>query len=64
VLREPIVTRLTLHRTPRAPLAFAVSLGAPFPSGSGKMEQGSAAVGHFIVCDAPAIDLSPLPRRD
>ena len=64
VLREPIVTRLTLHRTPRAPLAFAVSLGAPFPNGTAKMEQGGAAVGHFIICDAPAFDLSPLPGRN
>lgn len=64
VLRETIVTRLTLHRTPRAPLAVAVSLGAPFSSGAGKMEQGSAAAGHFIICDAPAFDLPPLPGRD
>jgi hypothetical protein len=62
VLREPIVTRLTLHRTPRAPRAFAVALSAPFAIGAGKLEQGAAAAGHFIVCDAPAVTVSALPR--
>lgn len=61
VLREPVVTRVTLHRTPRAPRAFAVVLGAPFPAGAGKLEQGAAAAGHFSVCDAPSTAISPLP---
>ena len=63
VLTEPAVVRLTLHRTPRAPLASAVALGAPFPIGAARFEQGTAAVGRFIVCDSPPLRISPLPRR-
>ncbi len=62
VLTQPAVVRLTLHRTPRAPRAFAVILGAPFPVGAGKLEQGDAASGHFTVCDAPPVAITALPR--
>jgi hypothetical protein len=60
VLAAPTVVRLTLHRTPRAPLAFAAILGAPFPLGTAKFEQGAAAVGRFTVCDAPAVPIAML----
>jgi hypothetical protein len=64
VLAEPFVIRLTLHRTPRAPLALAVVLGASFPIGVAKLEPGGANVGHLTVCDAPAVPISPLPHGD
>src|SRR4029079_4360561 len=60
VLSAPFVVRLTLHRTPRAPLALPVLLGAPFPSGAAKLDRASAEAGHLIVCDAPAIQIAPL----
>ena len=61
-LAEPFVVRLTLHRTPRAPLALAVALGAPFPFGVAKLERDSADAGHLTVCDAPALEILPLCR--
>jgi hypothetical protein len=64
VLAEPFVIRLTLHRTPRAPLALAVVLGASFPVGVAKLERGGADVGHLTVCDAPAVPISPLSHRE
>ena len=64
VLAEPFVIRLTLHRTPRAPLALAVVLGATFPIGVAKLEPGGANVGHLTVCDAPAVPISPLPHGE
>ncbi len=63
VLAEPFIIRLTLHRTPRAPLALAVTLGASFPIGVAKLERGGADVGHLTVCDAPAVPISPLVGR-
>jgi hypothetical protein len=63
VLAEPFVLRLTLHRTPRAPLALAVVLGASFPIGVAKLEPGAAAAGQLRVCDAPAVRISPLPGQ-
>ena len=59
-LAQPFVVRLELHRTPRAPLALAVALGAPFPLGVGKLERDSVEAGHFTICDAPAIQIAPL----
>jgi hypothetical protein len=59
-LAEPFVVRLTLHRTPRAPLALAVALGASFPFGVARLEPGSADAGPLTVCSAPAIDVIPL----
>ena len=64
VLAEPFVIRLILHRTPRAPLALAVTLGASFPIGAAKLQRGAADVGHLTVCDAPAIPISALPHSD
>jgi hypothetical protein len=60
VLGEPFVVRLTLHRTPRAPLALAVALGASFPFGVAKLEQRPADAGQLTVCSAPAIEVIPL----
>jgi hypothetical protein len=64
VLAEPFVIRLILHRTPRAPLALAVTLGASFPIGVAKLQPGAADVGHLQVCDAPAIAISPLSHGE
>ena len=64
VLAEPFVVRLTLHRTPRAPLALAVTLGASFPVGVVKLQEGAEDVGHLTVCDAPAVPISRLSRRE
>lgn len=60
VLAQPFVIRLTLHRTPRAPLALAVLLGHSFPIGVAKLERGGADAGHFRICEAPAVSISPL----
>jgi hypothetical protein len=59
-LAQPFVIRLTLHRTPRAPLALAVVVGAPFPRGVAKLEREGAEAGHFTICEAPAIQITPL----
>ena len=59
-LAEPFVVRLTLHRTPRAPLALAVALGASFPFGVARLEQDSADRGQLTVCDAPRVEIRPL----
>jgi hypothetical protein len=64
LLAEPFLLRLTLHRTPRAPLALAVVLGAPFPIGVTKLEAGAANVGRLTLCDAPAVRIVPLPRSN
>jgi hypothetical protein len=63
LLAEPFILRLTLHRTPRAPLALAVALGASFPTGVVKLERSSTEAGHLTVCDAPAVPISPLTHR-
>ena len=59
-LAEPFVVRLTLHRTPRAPLALAVALGASFPFGVARLEPGAADDGQLTVCDAPPVEIRPL----
>ena len=59
VLAQPFVVRLTLHRTPRAPLALAVTLGAAFPIGVAKLESDHANVGHLRICEAPSVAVSP-----
>jgi hypothetical protein len=59
-LAEPFVVRLTLHRTPRAPLALAVALGASFPFGVARLEQDPADRGQLTVCDAPPVEIRPL----
>jgi len=63
LLAEPFILRLTLHRTPRAPLALAVTLGAPFQIGVAKLERGTTEPGHLMVCDAPAVAIAPLTHR-
>jgi hypothetical protein len=64
VLAAPFVIRLTLHRTPRAPLALPVMLGGRFPAGVAKLEPGGADAGHLTLCDAPAVPISPLMDRE
>jgi hypothetical protein len=63
LLAEPFILRLTLHRTPRAPLALAVTLGASYPIGVAKLERASTESGHLTVCDAPAVPISALTHR-
>jgi hypothetical protein len=55
VFAAPFVTRLTLHRTPRAPLTLAVLLGASFPVGLGKGEYAGPGAAHLMICDAPPV---------
>jgi hypothetical protein len=62
VLAEPFVVSLTLHRTPRAPLALAVALGTSFPVGVARLQQGAEDIGRLMVCEAPAVPISPLPH--
>jgi hypothetical protein len=64
VLAEPFVVRLTLHRTPRAPLALPVVLAASFPIGVAKLERAGADAGHLMVCDAPAVSISSLSQQE
>jgi hypothetical protein len=55
VFAAPFVTRLTLHRTPRAPLTLAVLLGASLPVGIGKGEYAGPGAAHLTICDAPLV---------
>jgi hypothetical protein len=64
VLADPFVIRLTLHRTPRAPRALAAALGAPFPRGVARLDPDATHAGTLVVCDAPAVDVTPLPSRE
>jgi hypothetical protein len=64
VFAEPFVIRFNLHRTPRAPLALPVSLGARFPSGLVKLDERALDVGRLTICDAPPIATSPLRQRN
>jgi hypothetical protein len=59
VLTQPFVVRLTLHRTPRAPLALAVTLGSSFPIGVARLAMGADAA-PLTVCDAPPVEILPL----
>jgi len=63
VLTMPFVMRLLLHRTPRAPLALAVTLGAPFPVAVARLQEGSVESGHLMLCDAPKVDIAPFGSR-
>ena len=58
-LVEPFVVRLTLHRTPRAPLALPITLGAPFPFGVARLEGGADAE-PLTICEAPPVEIVPL----
>lgn len=62
-LSAPFVIRMTLHRTPRAPLALAVVLGASFPLGIAKLEQDNVDGRHLTVCDAPTVRIPSLGPR-
>ncbi len=63
VLAEPFVLRLTVHRTPRAPLALAVTLNAPLPIGAARVEPGGVGAGHLRICDAPVVAISALRKQ-
>jgi hypothetical protein len=63
VMTAPFVQVITLQRTPRAPLALAVALGAPFPIGLARLERPGAEAGHLMLCDAPATSIRPLGVR-
>jgi hypothetical protein len=64
LLAEAFVIRFNLHRTPRAPLTLPVALGAAFPIGVTKLEEGAVDEGRLTVCDAPRVELSTLPPRN
>ncbi len=55
VFAESFVTRLTLHRTPRAPLTLAVLLGASFPASVGKGLYPGPGAAHLTICEAPPV---------
>jgi hypothetical protein len=59
VLAAPFVMQLELWRTPRAPLALPVVLGAPFTVGVGKLERDTPPAGTLQLCDAPAVEAVP-----
>src|SRR5262249_38652190 len=64
VMTSPFVVRLTLHRTPRAPLALAVDLGASFPVGVAKLAEDNVdSAGHLTLCDAPDVQVAPFGSR-
>jgi hypothetical protein len=63
VMTAPFVQVITLQRTPRAPRALAVALGAPFPIGLARLERPGAEAGHLTLCDAPPVSVAPLGLR-
>src|SRR5262249_29363547 len=61
VFAEPYVTRLTLHRTRRAPLTLGILLGASRPLGVAKGEYFGPAVGSFLtICAAPPVKIDSI----
>jgi hypothetical protein len=58
-LAEPFVIRLTIHRTPRAPLALPIALGGSFPFGVAKLDGGADAA-PLTICEAPPAEIAPL----
>ena len=63
VLAAPFVAHLELWRTPRAPLALPVVLGAPFAAGVARLDREEPAVGAVMLCDAPAVEVVPFGPR-
>jgi hypothetical protein len=58
VFAAPYVTRLTLHRTPRAPLTLGILLGASRPVGVAKGEYfDPSPSSHLTICEAPPIKI-------
>jgi hypothetical protein len=56
VFASPYVTRLTLNRTPRAPLTLGILLGASRPVGVAKGEYfDPSPSSHLTICDAPPV---------
>jgi hypothetical protein len=63
VTTSPFVVKLILHRTPHAPLLLAVVLGAAFPVGVAKLDEGVTEAEHLTLCDAPAVKIAPFATR-
>jgi hypothetical protein len=61
VFASPYVTRLTLNRTPRAPLTLGILLGASRPIGVAKgMYFNPLASAHLTICEAPPVRIDSL----
>lgn len=61
VFASPYVTRLTLHRTPRAPLTLGILLGASRPVGVAKGEYfDSSPSSHLTICEAPPVKIDSI----
>jgi hypothetical protein len=58
-LASSIVVHLELHRTPKAPLALAITLGAPFPVGAIKRQPTPNDGGTLTVCDIGTAGVTP-----
>jgi hypothetical protein len=58
VLAAPFVVRMELGRTPRAPFALPVLLGASYQVGVTKLERDGMRTGDIMVCDAPPIGIA------
>jgi hypothetical protein len=59
VLALPAVLELTLHRTPRAPLALPVLLRTSMPVGVARVGLGGTSDDHLTVCDAAGARVTP-----
>jgi hypothetical protein len=58
---SPYVTRLTLHRTPRAPLTLGILLGASRPVGVAKGEYfDRSPISHLTICEAPPVKIGSI----
>jgi hypothetical protein len=61
VFKSPYVTRLTLHRTPRAPLTLGILLGASRPVGVAKGEYfDPSPSSHLTICEAPPVKIDSI----
>jgi hypothetical protein len=61
VFASPYVTRLTLNRTPRAPLTLGILLGASRPVGVARGEYFDPSPSyHLTICEAPPVKIDSI----
>jgi hypothetical protein len=61
VFASPYVTRLTLNRTPRAPLTLGILLGASRPVGVAKeLYFDPSPSSHLTICEAPPVKIDSI----
>ncbi len=61
VFASPYVTRLTLNRTPRAPLTLGILLGASRPVGVARGEYfDPSPSSHLTICEAPPVKIDSI----